>query len=147
MTSPTLWGFSIFCEVIREEIGGTSSWIGVLKGSLDVISDFPVMIANLSVIIKYYEVPGLHNEDLEFRIYGTDDVVVAGVKFEKNFRESFAKLEDEFSGEGQLISLEIPFEFSPMNFSKPGVLKVRMFDGAQEVKLGSLMFKSGPAPA
>ena len=147
MTSPSRWGFSIFCEDIRDEIGGTSSWMGVLKGSLDVISEFPVMIAKLSVVIKYYEVPGIHNEDLEFRIYSTDDVVIAGVKFEKNFREAFSKLEDEFSGEGQLISLEIPFEFSPMNFPKPGVLKVRMFDGSQEMKLGSLVVRSSPPPS
>ena len=147
MNSPNRWGFSIFCEDIRDEIGGTSSWMGVLKGSLDVIGDFPIMIAKLSVIVKYYETPGAHNDDLDFRIYGTDDAVIARVKIENNFREGFSKLETEFSGEGQLISLEIPFEFSPMNFPKPGTLKVRMFDGAQELKLGSLVVRPSPTPA
>jgi len=100
----------------------------------------------LVVIVNYFEVPEVHKEDLEFRIYSTDGVKVAEVKIKRSALDAHFAANSLSENDEALISVEVPFIFLPMVVQKPGVLKVRMFDGAQEVKLGSLVFKSGPPP-
>ena len=146
MTSPTRWGFSIFCEDIREEVKNRSSWMGVFKGVIYVESSFPFFMPKLVVIVNYFEVPEAHKEDLEFRIYSTDGAKVAEVKINRSSLDAHFAANSVSENDEALISVEVPFIFLPMVVQKPGVLKVRMFDGAQEVKLGSLEFKSGSAP-
>ncbi len=147
MISQTRWGFSIFCEDIREEVNNRTSWMGIFKGVIYVESSFPFFMPKLVVIVNYFEVPEVHKEDLEFRIYSTDDAKVAEVKIKRSSLDAHFAANSLSENDEALISVEVPFIFLPMVVQKPGVLKVRMFDGAQEVKLGSLVFKSGPAPA
>ena len=147
MTNPTRWGFSIFCEDIREEVDNKNSWMGVFKGGIYTDDLYPLVIPKLAIIIKYYEVVDVHRENLEFRVYSTDGAMVAEARIERVSLDTHFALSSISENDEALISVQVPFVFVPMVFPKPGVLKVRMFDGSQEMKLGSLPVRSGPAPA
>ena len=147
MTNPTRWGFSIFCEDIREEVGEKFSWMGIFRKEITVPEDFPVFIKNFAIIIKYYEIVDLYKNDLIFRIYGTDDVVIAEQKIMRDSIVSWSLEPGSVAPDENLIGFELPFIFSPMVVSKAGSLKVRVYDGVEEVKLGSIRVRAVAPPA
>ena len=146
MSGPTRWGFSIFCEDIRVEVGEKSSWMGIFRKEILIPDQFPVFVNSIAVIIKYYENKGSCDGDLEFRVYGTDDVIVGQQRIGR--REIAATvLAPVASGQDEnLVAFEIPFIFAPMVFEREGFLKVRMYDGVEEVKLGSIRVRAVAQP-
>src|SRR5450759_1276936 len=68
---PNAWGFSLFCDDIRHELGGKTTIVGIYQ--IDMIYPpevvFPLVIPKFGIFVKYYETPGALKNDLNLRVY------------------------------------------------------------------------------
>lgn len=139
------FGYSIFCDDIREELGGKISYMGVYNGALQVHSDAPVSIPKLGIAMTVV-VPG--------------PASIQTVSFVVQ-QETDGKLVDIFSAEpvmpaesdvaeGRVGKVGIHVQLTPFTIQGNSVLKARSRVNGEEVKLGTLqiqMIPTGLSPA
>jgi hypothetical protein len=65
------WGFSLFCDDIRAEVGGKMSIMGVYQADMifPTNQDFPLAVAKFCILIKYYEVLGFFTDDIAISVF------------------------------------------------------------------------------
>lgn len=135
-------GYTIFCEDIRREIGGTFSLIGCLRGAIFWEGEFPFTLAKLSFavtlttpIAKPFEGP------IELRIFMPDDredepAFVVGVAVPPPV--SFSQPEEPPDGGDKLQSLDMQFVMSPVEIKKAGLIRVRAVVAGETIRAGTL---------
>jgi len=65
----TPFGYTVFCDDIRNEIGGKTTLVGVYAGDLVLQSPLPASIPRLGVSLVYVERPGESDLPLSIRVY------------------------------------------------------------------------------
>src|SRR5215510_2198310 len=55
LESPDCYGDTIFCDDIRHENGGKTSYIGVYRGSLYIPAEFPITLPLFGFGVLYYQ--------------------------------------------------------------------------------------------
>lgn len=63
------WGFTLFADDLRQEIGGKISVIGIYQTDLIQHLDFPINLPKFAMLIKYYEVKGALKSDMNVNIF------------------------------------------------------------------------------
>ena len=138
------FGISLFCEDIREEVGGKKSLMGVFDADL-VVSHFPIVIPKLAVLIRLI-VPGdLAAGALTWKVYFPGDQSDApAFKVEESITESESRGSREPSADwrdGDVTPVQEFNQsaiFSPVRIKHEGLIKVRVDVGDITVKAGVL---------
>lgn len=65
----TPYGYSIFCDDIREEARGKVSFMGIYSGNMILYAAPPVSLPKLMVAVNYFERPGESDAPVEVRVY------------------------------------------------------------------------------
>jgi hypothetical protein len=137
------FGYSIFCDDIRNEVGGKLSFIGCYNAVMFVSSTFPLVLPKfcahmtvltdisqpfLSVVARCY-LPGEIEPVVEEKINTPDP---AGQL------ELAAKAERH--PEPRYIAVSASLILSPIHIQEPGLIRIRAVvdGGPEEMKLGSL---------
>jgi hypothetical protein len=138
------FGYTIFCDDIRNEVGGKLSFIGCYNAVMFVTSPFPLVLPKLcahlhvltdviepfkSVVARCY-LPGEDEPVIEDRIETPDPAEQL---------ELVAKAERQ-PKEPRYIAVSASLILSPAHIQEPGLIRIRaIVDGAsEEMKLGSL---------
>ncbi|WP_298369470.1 hypothetical protein [uncultured Bradyrhizobium sp.] len=138
------WGFSIFCDDIRQEIGGKLSVMGTYVNDMVFprSTTIPLVLPKFCILVKYFEIFGAFSEDLEMRIFLPTDPPDAPTFVQpvprnavKDKRKAELQIEDD---QERVFSVTAPITFAPFPIEKEGFLKVRMACGAAVTNLGSL---------
>jgi hypothetical protein len=140
------WGFSLFCDDIRGEIGGKMSAMGIYQTDLifPPLPDFPFTIPKFCILIKYYELLNAFTDDISVRVFLPGDakdsptVTLPFLRSTLGATQPLPPLEDD---QERLFNLTFPLMLSPCTFKQEGFLKVRVVCGSTTTNLGSVMIR------
>jgi len=140
------FGDTIFCEDIREEVGGKLSFMGVYTGAM-VVPALPFIIPRLCLRIRYFEPHTLSNAPISIKVLGVgDDSIIyeGGVDLSDIRREAQALessgLLDHLSSDlkGQVLSEEVLLNFERLVIEETGYIRVRAARDGRVIKLGAM---------
>jgi hypothetical protein len=138
------WGFSLFCDDLRAEVGGKVSLMGIYGNDMVFANDAPFTLPKFCIFVKYFEERYAFNDDILIRVYFPGDQRAAPSAAFPFARSLLATAEPPFELEEdqeQLVTLTLPLLFSPLTVNKEGFLKVRAICGGVVTNLGSLMIR------
>jgi hypothetical protein len=149
---PEAYGYTMFCDDIRQEVGGKISYIGAYGGRVLVHGNFPFTMPKLALGIVYLQQHDKVVWPIRFWIFLPGDAedkpsIIAEMPQEAiqpaiNNAESLAA---KFGSEIAFATIYSQFGFAPCVIQQPGILKVRAVRGDRLIRLGSLEIIQAPA--
>lgn len=136
-------GSTIFCDDIRDEVGGKRSLIGTYNTRLFVQGEFPYLLPKFGFFITYFERPGVFEDDVIFSVYlpgdEFDKPTVTTTVPRSGFPEvSAVESTDTFPGSERLFRLDVPILVSPLIIKSEGGIRVRAMCDDNMTVLGGL---------
>ena len=141
------WGYTIFCDDIRVEIGHKLTYVGAYGGRMLVHSSFPVAIAKLCLGIVYYQrlskvvmpikinvfLPGDPDEKPSVQAEMPPEATQQAI----DSAEALASRANTEAASG-FVTANMQLALTPLNISQPGLIKVRAVRGDELIRLGTL---------
>jgi hypothetical protein len=144
------FGYSIFCDDIRNETGGKLSFIGCYNGVIFVPPKFPLTLARFCVHIHIFSPATQPYSSIVARCYAPgDDTPLIEEPIEPPKREEqlalVAHLEKNPATPVYIVA-GTSLIFSPLHIHSTGLLRVRAVidDAEDEIQLGSLRIEQRP---
>ena len=140
--------FTIFCDDIRQEIGGKLSYIGVYGGQMFVPS-FPITLPKLCLAMSMITPVDTPFRKLAMRILKDDTQLAEGVLDETQLAGTVEASTNVAADErkDRILALQSMFVFSPFQLEGPCTLKVRVETESGELRGVGLRIDQAPAPA
>jgi hypothetical protein len=141
------FGFSLFCDDIRQEVGGKLSLMGLYQSDMVFPKDttFPLILPKFVIFVKYYESTGTFSEDLTLKITlpgdQADSASITRVISRSELDNTplrYPKTDDS----EPLYTVNFPMVFNPFILSNTGYISVRMYCGQEKTRLGRLMIRT-----
>lgn len=145
ITPSTPYGHTIFCDDVRQEIGGKTSLMGIYKGTLVVQGPAPVTLPRLCLHSTFIERPDESNEPIELQITmpgDAENTPSIRIEIPANFRDQIPKdpeLDDP------RLSLEFQSTISQLVIKQDGYITIRARRGRSVFRIGRLRVKVNPA--
>jgi hypothetical protein len=136
-------GIAIFCDDIREEVGGKFSLIGCYANDIQFIDvSFPITIPKLAVFAVARLPPEPVTPQLQILVYlpgDSEGSPAAKFEFQGPLLNPYTNrdLETHLDLE-KSHSLRCPILLSPVIFKEEGFIRVRLLYGQQRIRLGAL---------
>jgi hypothetical protein len=138
------FGYSIFCDDIRSELGGKLSFIGCYNGVIFVPPKFPSVLSRFCIHIHIFSPATEPFSSILARCYAPGDDTpifeepIDPPRFQAQ-RELVERLGNDAAAPLYIVAAT-SLIFAPLNLRAPGLLRVRaVIDGADdELQLGSL---------
>jgi hypothetical protein len=141
-------GYAIFCDDIREETNNKASYIGVYTGLLLTYAPFPVTLPKFCIAVTYMQSPKDEVRPLKIKLLMDREGQESAVLLEGDIpSEPIAQLgppDPLFSD--PVRSAHMNIVLSPFTIEQECSLKVRVYYGDEEIKLGALAIRSQPRP-
>jgi hypothetical protein len=138
------FGYTVFCDDIRQEVDGKVSFIGSYTGKLFVPVPPPVNIAKFGLGIHYMELREAFSEDVHFKIFLPENDEDSGeAAFQFTIERSVIHAAD-ITKEGAFFRFFSPVIIAPLHLSKFGAIKVRAHCGDEVIRMGALEVLQGP---
>jgi hypothetical protein len=137
------YGYSIFCDDIRNEAGGKLSFIGCYNGVIFISDPFPLVLPKLCVHIHILSPASRPFSSIDVRCYlPGDDKPFSEEPIETPERhdqtELVANLKPDTAAPLFIVAAT-SLIFAPLKLRSPGLMRVRaLIDADQELRLGSL---------
>jgi hypothetical protein len=148
------WGFTLFADDLRVELGGKISVMGLYQADMLFPNNvpFPVNIPKLFMMIMYYEIIGAIKDDVTFKVtFGSDNKTLVEVPvLRKDFILPTMGNEitpEEITAEDRerIFHSRMPVGLSPFTIPEPGRLRVRAhYSDGSVLKLGSIAARHMP---
>jgi hypothetical protein len=148
------FGNTVFCDDIREEVGGKLSYMGVYGGNV-ILHEVPAALTKFAFGIRYYQAIDDVREPVIIRIMapGEDGKEVTLLEAQLPVAHaqqavSTPSLEED-NAETPLVALMANVVLTPFQVQAIGRLKVRAYVGpeAEEIRLGSIALEIAPPAA
>jgi hypothetical protein len=153
MTDPTHLGYTIFCDDIRNEMGGKTSFVGVYENEMFIHGDFPCLLPKFGLGIRYMEKRGAYkSQPVTLRIYLPGDEentpsLEAPISQIVEARKNLKAHPDADQKAPRYLKIATNLIIAPLVIAKPGDIKVRAQCGSKIVKLGTLLVVRGESTA
>lgn len=136
------YGTTIFCEDIRDEVGGKKTYVGVFGTEIILKSALPAIIPQFALAVTFLEPILSASGPLSIKIYlpssdGDEVVMDIDLPVERNA----AKNDPDFDPTAEYVGAILSFKISPLVISNEGYIRVRAYKGDREIRLGSLKVK------
>jgi hypothetical protein len=153
LDSPDIFGHTIFCDDIRQEVGGKFTYVGVYSGFMFVQGAFPVVLPKLCFAITFAQLRDILIANVGIRIFLPGDTDSASVQ--ADFQEiqegivaqstaeqvaNFPKPDEKKS----FVAMQAKVVISQCTISQFGDIKVRALRDGQLHRLGSLRVLPAP---
>lgn len=144
---------TIFCDDIRQEIGGKLSLMGIYSGALFVPA-FPATLPKLCLLVKVLTPVDDPLRTLKLRVLRDDEVLqeislneeqlAAASDSSEDLTEEQQREERKQKKDEHVQVTQLLLAFSPLQLDGPCLLKVRVqTDGAEEGELRGLSLRVG----
>ncbi len=143
----TPYGYTIFCDDVRQETGGKTSHMGVYTGKLILNAPLPVSLPKFCLVVYYFERPDESTEPVNLHVYMPGDAENAPT-YNKEMPIDDVRsqtLEPETPGSDPLVNLIAHLTITPFALTSEGRIRVRAYRGDLEVRLGTLTVIAGQA--
>jgi hypothetical protein len=137
------YGYSIFCDDIRNEAGGKLSFIGCYNGVMFISGQFPLLLPKLCVHTHIFSPASKPFNSIVVRCYLPDD----DTPFSEEIIETPRRSEQTELVANLKTNTDAPLFivaatsliFTPLELRSAGLLRVRaLIDAEHELRLGSL---------
>jgi hypothetical protein len=136
------WGFSLFCDDIRPELGGKYSIMGVYQVDMILMTPPPFVAPKFGILVKYFETLESRDGDLSLKIYMPGDQKDAPtITMPVPRAEIGPSPPDLDADQERIFAATIPVVLAPFVIAKEGFIKVRMSRGDVVTNLGSLKIR------
>jgi hypothetical protein len=142
------WGFALFSDDVRVEIGGKISLMGLYQTDMVFPNtlNVPLVIPKFVIQIMYYEIIGAVEGDISFRVtYGQKNEMVAEMtvlRTDLTIGAIANASHDAPSEEERIFHARLPLVLSPFAISELGRLRVRAhYSDGSILKLGSILVR------
>ena len=134
------YGWTIFCDDIRHEVGNKFSFMGVYKGDLIVHGAFPATLPKFGLAVSYrVYLDDARLEEVTLAVYlPGDEDGNPSIKGAIPISEMVAKADPPSRGGDTFREFQVVIVASPLTLKQSGRIKVRAIGGAGVIKLGSL---------
>ncbi len=137
------YGYSIFCDDIRNEAGGKLSFIGCYNGVIFISGQFPLVLPKLCVHTHVFSPASKPFNSIVVRCYlPGDDTPFSEEAIETPRRSEQSELVANLKTNTDaplFIVAATSLVFTPLELKSAGLLRVRaLIDAGQELRLGSL---------
>jgi len=148
--SPDVYGYTIFCDDIRVEVGGKLTYVGTYTGTLFIQSAFPALLHKIAMSIVYMQRHTIFVPSAKFQIFlpGTPedtpmtlDLPEEAVQDAITTARAMAK---NAIGENSYATLAAQLSLTNLVIQEPGLIRVRVVREDQLIKLGALQVKQHP---
>lgn len=135
------YGHTIFCDDIRQEVGGKLSFMGAYNGDLHIVTgeafNLPKLAAGMTVVIpEGIEIKEPIAFALIHEVDGEPTVLVRALAEGYDLPVS--------APAGRVIRVSLNFQLSPFLVDREAILKARAYVNGEEVKIGALALHLGP---
>ena len=143
---PDAWGYTIFCDDIRVEIGNKLTYVGTYSGQLLIHGSFPSTIPKLCLGIVYYQRLSKGVLPVRINVFMPNDPDEKP-SFQAEMPPEAAQhaVEDAqelASREGPqaaaFVTAYMQVAFTPATITQPGLVRVRAIRGDELIRLGTL---------
>lgn len=143
------WGFSLFGDDLRQEVGGKISLMGMYQQDMIFQSEtttLPVIAPKFVIFIFYYEIQNAIEADITFKVsLGNESNLITEAPFLRKDLPPVKEPEidpDNPDEAERIFHARIPIVISPFMIEKPGRLRVRAhYTDGNILKLGSIAIK------
>ena len=136
------YGMTIFCDDIREEVGGKQSLIGCYNNEMNFSVAAPATLPMLCGAVNILIPIGFLFERLDLVINkedGPETTLLMKVSFESSDMPVPIDVEvGDLKDEPRYIGLSFPWKMQPFHVGGPCLVRVRGYFDSTEVRLGSL---------
>jgi hypothetical protein len=145
LTTPEIYGYTIFCDDIRQEVGGKISFVGVYSGTIFVHGEFPVTLPKFAFGISLIQRRELVEPNIEVQIFlpgdAEDSPSIRGQLSEPMEGALAAQIA---RGVDETATMHINLVAASLTFKEPGIMKVRAIRRGDLIRLGSIRITSQP---
>jgi hypothetical protein len=152
MSDPDAFGYVIFCDDVRQEVGGKLTFVGVYQTFLFVHQDFPASLGKLVLSINYSERIGIEPKPTSLHIWlpgdPDDQASWVGEFPMADIHRAPTMLqtgEDQGLPPAKFINVGTQIVITPLQLKSPGLISVRIQRGEEMIHLGSLRILKAPA--
>ena len=156
LDAPDAWGYTIFCDDIRVEIGNKLTYVGTYGGRMVVPGTFPATISKFCLGVVYYQrmskgvlpvrinvfLPGDPDEKPSVQAEMPPEASQQAVESAK---ELASRVETEEAA--AFVTAYMQFALTPATIAQPGLIKVRAIRGDEMIRLGTMEIRSATAIA
>ncbi|WP_306046099.1 hypothetical protein [Nioella sp. MMSF_3534] len=132
------YGFTVFCDDIRQEVNGKTTLVGCYSGDMNFSKPAPARVANLCAYINIRIPNGTRFEAIHVwanHQQGEDVKTIFSAEIEVESLEGVADMPDG----AEYVSIIIPCQWTPFEARESGRLSIRArFDDGDELKLDTL---------
>ena len=136
---PDAFGHTIFCDDIRHEIDGKTTYVGVYKGVMYVHGELPITVPKLCFAVSVTQKRANFDPHVTVIVEGPGETDI--VKVETNEISPGALLagvDATFPWKSPLVSLEATVIAVGLKIAAEGIIKVRAEIGDKKVRVGRL---------
>jgi hypothetical protein len=151
------YGYTIFCDDVREEVGNKISFMGIYRGHLIAKGPLPITLPKLCMIMTYCESRETalrRSGNIIFNIFlpgDAEDVpsVALDFPFEEARNNALAQaLPDQSDPDIEsLVRIDVPCVVAPFVIQRAGILKIRAKFDNDVIKIGALRIDHVPEPS
>jgi hypothetical protein len=152
---PEVYGFTTFCDDIRQEVGGKFSYIGVYSGFMFVHGSFPITLPKLCHAITLLQRREILVANIGIKIFLPDEGDDDTPSIQANFQEAQEGIVAEQTAADvaglpksdiSQVAMHAKVMFVPFVLSQTGDIRVRALRQGQLIRLGALRIVAGPEP-
>lgn len=140
MTAADSYGSTIFCDDLREEVGGKKTFIGCYSESL-LTTSFPLLLPIFALYIRFLEPLKDTSEVLLIRVFieneNGDEEALLDAELPSDRHQQVRNTGPSDEDADKLASV-LQLRASPLVIQGPGFIRVRAYRGDEHFKLGSL---------
>jgi hypothetical protein len=140
----TPFGYAVFCDDIRRELGNKSSLLGIYAGVANFDADFPITIPKFCIAVNWVQHRDDERKPIKLRVLlENDQSAKEQIVIEGDIPVESFDLAPRLSPEDEIIQAMIHIALAPLVVEEPSRLKVRAMYGDEEYRLGSLHLMKG----
>lgn len=135
-------GYTLFCDDIRHEVTGKTTLVGMYNSQLIVTGNLPVVLPKLCASITIRLNPPLNHLKPVIKVFRTDQdepIFVCEVDIPAVSTENIPRATDHLESDAlTVMQFSVNAQFESFEIERPCALKVRVFIGDDELRLGAL---------
>jgi hypothetical protein len=137
---------TIFCDDIRQEIGGKISYIGVYSAKM-LVSSFPATLSKFCIALRVVTSAAQPFHKVSIRVLKNDETLAEGEIGEQELA-SFVEGDNDtpdIDRKDRVQGINMLFVFSPFKLDGPCTLRVRVGTESEEYRGIGLVIQQAPA--
>ncbi|MCA3715523.1 hypothetical protein [Phenylobacterium sp.] len=140
------YAYTIFCDDLREEVGGKFSLMGIYRNILIPSAPLPISLPHFAAVVHFVEPATEEFKALTIRLYfpGQDENEPPAAQVDIAADQNTAPPETDVPLDRQVRSLAIPFRIAPLKLETAGRLRVRIERDGEVILAGTLQILGGP---